>query len=284
MSDHKLGRFQFTLRVLLVFVALCGAGLGAGKYLYSYYVLGPVKDSHTAVQLSAMICAYLDANSCRWPKRWEDLREFFPAGGLVGGKDPVTFSDVRSCWNVDFGADPIQLAQQRPRTDGPPFRVIWQRCRRRLAYPHLDPNLRVFWRLRSNAGLQVAAMIIEFMEAEDGTWPSSWDDLYLVYPVALNEHQKPYCPFAQARGCIEVEFKADPAKLAKANPRPNQAPFRVVFPRHKEPDRRYDTHPGQRDPNQRIYDYLTGKQPRSSRAKILNKNMSQKVCHWMKGI
>ena len=65
----------------------------------------------------------------------------------------------------------------------------------------------------------------------------------------------PYCSFEQARGCMEVDFRADPAELAQATPHLNKPPFRVVYPRYRDPVAS-EVLRGGWDPNQRIFEYL----------------------------
>ena len=73
--------------------------------------------------------------------------------------------------------------------------------------------------------------------------------------MALKQGGGHYCPYEQARGCMVVDFGADPARLAQAKPHPSRPPFRVVYPRYRYP-REGELRQGTWDPNQRIFEYL----------------------------
>jgi len=247
MEESKPRRFQFSLQALLISIAVCALLLGLWqRYNQSY---GPLQDSYTALQVAAMIGDYLEANECTWPKRWEDLHKFYRADAPPGG----SFAEVRDSWIIDFNADPLKLARAELHPGEPPFHAIRQRYRRPMTNPHWDPNLRVYWRLRRNAGAEVAAMVIEYMKANQDAWPGNWDDLRKYHDVALKPDGDHYCSFELARACIAVDFKADPAELAAAKPRRGEQPFRVVYQRTGR------TGKGYWDPNQRIFEYLTSR-------------------------
>jgi hypothetical protein len=251
MGDSKPRRFQFSLRALLVLVAICALLLGTGRLLYDYRI-GSSKDSYTGLQLAAMVNAYLDAHECAWPRDWEDLREFSQVYRRADGSSYYTFAEVQDCWDIDFQANPVELAATKLTLGQPPFHAIYQRHRRPLAFPEWEPNLRVYWRLRRQAGAQVAAMVIQYMKANNGAWPKNWDQLHDIYPTALNEEGRHYCSFQQAKACVAVDFDADPQELARAKPPSGKRPFRVIYLRHGRTDE------GPWDPNQRVFQYLTG--------------------------
>lgn len=264
-TKPKRRRFQFSLRTLLISVGVCALGIGVAEFCYHRYLAGPVKDSRAALQLAAMLNAHLDAKGCAWPQSWDELREFYRGNGRVRGGDYCTFAEVRDCWIIDFRADPIELARARPRVGEPPFRALRQRRNRRMAYPQWDPNLRIHWRLRGHAGLQVAAMVIRHLEASRGAWPTSWEDLKKEYPRALKPEGGHYCSYEQARGCMVVDFDADPAEFARAKGRLDRPPFRVIYPRFGYPGEE-ETCGGAFDPNQRIFAYLKSRSPQDPSA------------------
>lgn len=263
MTEPKPRRFQFSLRTLLLFVAACALGVGVTIFIYENYVVGPAKDSQAGVQLAAMINAYLEDNQCAWPTGWDDLEGYYLVNGLprVGGM--CTFEEVRDCWAVDFRADPVELAQAQPRPGGAPFEVIRQRHRRRVGFPQWEPNSRVLRKLRQLAARQTAAMIVEYLKANNNTWPRSWEDLQKSYPQAVRmkkegseaEIGEHYTSFEQARGCMVVDFDARAIELAKAQTTGGRPPFHVVRPRREEPlsDARSQA---VRQANLIIYEYL----------------------------
>jgi len=251
MTEPKSRPFQFSLSGLLAFVVVCAMILSAWRW-WQYEEVFPLKDAHAGIQVAAMINAYLNANESAWPKSWDDLREFYRVKGIVSGSDYCTFEEVRESWAVDFDVDPVELAQAKTVPEEPPFRVIYPRHRRPSIRPEWEPNVRVYTRLRGFAGLQVGAMVIEYMKANGRAWPGNWDDLRASYPSALKPKGGHYCSFEMAQGVMEVDFTADPAELALvAKPRGIESPFLVVYARHGE------TYPGSWDPNRLIFKYLT---------------------------
>jgi len=254
MTPSKPRPFQFSLSVLLAFVAVCALALGGWRWWHDKTV-GSRQDSYAAVQIAAMVNAYLEANEGTWPGSWDDLQPFYRVNGSVTGHDRCSFEEVRDSWGIDFHADPVELARAKPNPKGPPFRAIYQRHRRPLDFPEWEPNVRIHVRLRGLAGLQVAAMVIEYMKANGGAWPGNWEDLRRHYPSAVRPQGGHWCSFELARGCMEVDFNADPAELARAEFHWSKLPFRVVYPQQGK------AYPGGWDPNRKIYEYLTSSPP-----------------------
>lgn len=252
MEKPKRRPFQFSLGALLFLVAACAVVFGVARWRY-FEQLARVRDSHAAIGIAAMINTYMDANEGRWPASWDDLRPFYKINGIVTGTDYCTFEEIRESWDVDFEADPAELARVEHTPGVAPFHAITQRHARPMSHPEWEPNVRVYHHLRGYAGLQTAAMIIEYLKANDDAWPDDWEDLRRVYPAAVKPNGNHYCSFELARGCMEIDFEADPVELAKARPQPGELPFRVVSPVDDE------ARPGGWEPNQRIFEYLTSR-------------------------
>lgn len=236
------------MRVLLGIVAV-GALLIGLPYLVPNRPDASLRDSQAGRQAAALVQAYLMANECAWPTGWEDLRPLHEKEKRIVGTDLYPFDEIRERWEIDFEAAPVQLAGVPYPAGRPPFNVLRQRDGR-PTYPGWEPNLRVYWCLRTNAGRQAAAMVIEHLKANRGQWPRSWDDLKAAFDTAVKEDGKHHCSFEQVRACVEIDFDADPDELAKAAPRNGERPFRVIYQQTGRTTR------GIWDPNQEVFEYL----------------------------
>ena len=94
-------------------------------------------------------------------------------------------------------------------------------------------------------------VLLEYMDAHDGRWPSSWDDLRSFHASAGN---KPTMvgPFSEMESRIRIDFRFDPQAAAASIRETDQSPtFRVVRLRNGSL-----TSWSTQEPNQRIFDEL----------------------------
>jgi hypothetical protein len=89
-----------------------------------------------------------------------------------------------------------------------------------------------------------AELVIDYMEANGGRWPSGWDDLRGVY-----DKNPDYFP--ELVELVNVDWGADPNELRKASPKPDGPPFRVIWLKDGR-----EVYWEDMEPNQMILDYL----------------------------
>jgi hypothetical protein len=99
----------------------------------------------------------------------------------------------------------------------------------------------------------VADMVIEHMEANDGHWPTGWDDLVDDYGTCAKTAGRPWT-FEELRGRVEVDWHADPNTLVKASNNEHAPPFRVIWLKDGSKG-----HWAGREPNRMILQYLLNK-------------------------
>jgi hypothetical protein len=93
----------------------------------------------------------------------------------------------------------------------------------------------------------VASLLIEYMEANDGRWPTGWDDLRTTYETS----QRTWA-FEELQARVEVEWKIDPAELVNLESTGNEPRFEVVWLSDGT-----ETHGQGEGPNEQIIRYLT---------------------------
>ena len=99
------------------------------------------------------------------------------------------------------------------------------------------------------AGWNVAGLIQQHMDAHNGAWPRNWDDLHETHRTARPPLSS---TFENLRTRCEVDFTADPAKLAAMPLPPNGSPpFKVVWLRNGK-----STHWEGSEPNELLWAYL----------------------------
>src|SRR5690606_36269821 len=86
------------------------------------------------------------------------------------------------------------------------------------------------------AGLQLSAMLVEYMKANDDQWPRDWEDLRPYYAVALENGGSDYCTFDQIRACMWVDFSVDPSRIRDALNDSEEPSDRFISPRNGPTD------------------------------------------------
>ena len=104
----------------------------------------------------------------------------------------------------------------------------------------------------------VGNLLIEYMETHDRAWPKRWEDLQECYTLLNSDARRmddrslrSGQSFAELQTRIAIDFTANPATLAQAQPRPGKEPFRVVWSLSGS-----KTVWSGAEPNQMILDYL----------------------------
>ncbi|HAU37543.1 MAG TPA: hypothetical protein DCX07_07465 [Phycisphaerales bacterium] len=96
----------------------------------------------------------------------------------------------------------------------------------------------------------VADMVIEHMEANDGAWPSGWNDLRDDYEWCTKKAGRSWT-FEELRSRVEVDWSADPSRLLKTAPQFQDKPFRVIWLRDGS-----NAYWAAHEPNTMILEYL----------------------------
>jgi hypothetical protein len=94
-------------------------------------------------------------------------------------------------------------------------------------------------------------MVIAYMEAHDGEWPRSWDDLRPQFDAGNGN--VPGRTFREFQSRIRIDFDADPDQLYRKSVESPRASFRVIWPKWELFVRVGD------DPNQRLCNYFRQK-------------------------
>ena len=98
----------------------------------------------------------MERNDGRWPRGWDDLKEPYESAVAAVGR-PWSFDDLRSRVEVDFSADPKELAKARLKNGSVPFRVISLRSGYYHYWKGSEPNVRVCECLQERAKDAAAA-------------------------------------------------------------------------------------------------------------------------------
>lgn len=116
-----------------------------------------------------------------------------------------------------------------------------------------------------------ADLVIEHMEKNHGDWPRSWDDLRSTgeqaYKGTVSTNRdgtviaefRPRDTINELQQRVEIDWKADPKELAKADFKEKGPPFRVIWLRSGK-----SRHYSGKEPNQMILEYLKWKEKPSA--------------------
>ena len=96
----------------------------------------------------------------------------------------------------------------------------------------------------------VADLVVDHMKANDGQWPSGWDDLRNDYQACVDRSGQPWS-FAELSQQVIVDWQADPQQLLDDSNGADTAEFKVIT--LSDGTEKYWQH---REPNQIILDYL----------------------------
>jgi hypothetical protein len=95
-----------------------------------------------------MVIEYMETHDGAWPRGWDDLREPYETCVRRSGR-PWSFEQLRDRVDVDWQADPAQLAATPDTGEDPPFRVIWSRNGRQSHWEGQEPNRKILDYLRN---------------------------------------------------------------------------------------------------------------------------------------
>jgi hypothetical protein len=144
---------RMSRRRCLIYLALVFVG-----YLrYSIYrIPKSIREAYALGWVSGMVVEYMERNDGRWPREWDDLKGPYETGVAAVGR-PWSFDDLRSRVDVDFSANPKELAKARFRNGSVPFRVISLRSGYYHYWEGSEPNVRVWEYLQKRAKVAATA-------------------------------------------------------------------------------------------------------------------------------
>ena len=134
-------------RVLLAVVILALLS-GAGAVYYASHAITAPQDAYAVEWVAGMVIEYMKTHNGAWPRNWEDLRTPYETCAQRSGR-PWPFEHLRERVDVDWEADPAQLATAPDTGTEPPFKVIWLRSGRQTHWQDHEPNRMIFDYLRS---------------------------------------------------------------------------------------------------------------------------------------
>lgn len=135
--------------ILGVLISLIVAA-GYVAYEFNHYWSVTVPKAYAAWWVGDLVIDHMDRTGGRWPREWDDLREDYDAAIKRSGK-VWTFEDLMKHIEVDWNADPAQLATAEPNKHGPPFHVIRARDGRDASWGGHEPNQMIFDYLRERS-------------------------------------------------------------------------------------------------------------------------------------
>ena len=112
-----------------------------------------------------------------------------------------------------------------------------------------------------------ADLVIEHMEKHGGSWPRSWDELrwtsVQAYKGTVSTNRdgtriaefRPRDTIDELKKRVEIDWKADPKTLVKAEFKETGSPFRVIWLRNGR-----STHYSGKEPNDMVLGYLKWKE------------------------
>lgn len=94
-----------------------------GWFVHKYLTV-VVPDSYAVWWVADLVVDYMEHHENRWPSGWDDLLEPYERLAEKSGR-PWTFEELQERVDVDWDADPRELARAPARHGAAPFRAIW---------------------------------------------------------------------------------------------------------------------------------------------------------------
>jgi hypothetical protein len=134
-------------RTILLAALALALSLGGGALYLARRTANAIGDAYAGWWVADMVIEHMETHDGAWPRGWDDLREPYETCVRRSGQ-PWTFEQLRSRVDVDWGADPVQLAASLGDGPGPPFRVIWLRSGGHNHWEGREPNRMIYDYLR----------------------------------------------------------------------------------------------------------------------------------------
>jgi len=118
--------------VLVLCVTLGFFAMLWGAYRVAHVV---VPNAYAVEWVSSLVIQHLKHNADTWPRGWHDLADDYERVGC-----PWSFGELKDRVDVNWQADPRELAHVIAQPGRPPFRVIWLRDGSTTHWTSAEPN------------------------------------------------------------------------------------------------------------------------------------------------
>ncbi len=144
-----------TRRTKVVLSGVAGVILGvaflfAWAVYHTNYVMAP--NAYAVWWTADLVIEHMETHAGAWPRNWEELQATSDQaykgttstnhdGTLIAEFRPrATIQELQKRVEIDWNADPLELAKTELQATGRPFRVIWLRNGKSTAYSGKEPN------------------------------------------------------------------------------------------------------------------------------------------------
>jgi hypothetical protein len=133
---------------LAVFLTVICIAAGYGMYVLRTiqdFVSVGVRDMYAQWWVADMVIEHMASHDGAWPRNWDDLRRPYATCVQQTGSEPWNFDELRDRVEINFEANPKELAKATPPTETkPPFRVIYLRNGKVRHYQGREANQMVW--------------------------------------------------------------------------------------------------------------------------------------------
>lgn len=137
--------------ILFIVLAVLIAGVGFVVW-FGYQVMQVPRDAYAVWWTADLVIEHMEKHEGSWPRSWDQLRvtsDQAYKGTVSTNRDGTTIAEFRPRDSIDelqrrveidWSADPKDLAKAEFKESGPPFRVIWLRNGKSIHYSGKEPN------------------------------------------------------------------------------------------------------------------------------------------------
>jgi len=116
-----------------------------GMWTIHHVVTEEVPNCYAVWWVAGMVIDHMETHDGEWPRGWDDLRESYVNEAKKASYPrppayPWPFDELRRRIEIDWNAEPRNLASADSRPGEPPFRVIWLRDGSQSYWSGAEPN------------------------------------------------------------------------------------------------------------------------------------------------
>lgn len=126
LSHDRSARRPFLKRVLLFALAFAGVYVCYSLTRAAFEAPEITRDAYAQLWVVDALKKHMHLNSGEWPRNWEELAPSFSVMARESNCEWV-LDQLRQRVEIDFTANPVELAKVRAVNGTVPFRVIWLR-------------------------------------------------------------------------------------------------------------------------------------------------------------